>query len=206
MIEEPPKEETPAVKSEGTAIIVISIMVVIAAFAALLGLSKDSGNEVNYNGFDFVNVEGIWRTEWQRDGQPYELDFRFNPKEVEDVPVNGKTDFRFQFENIYLTIDPSEERTPETAYINLAAIELSRKLVDPFERNVTAACTRNETDACVFRPVVTCENTNSSVIYLRQADEAKIILKGNCAVIQGKGEGIVRAADKALFQWLKIMG
>ncbi len=199
-------EEKPAESKKGTAILVISIIVVIAAFAALLSLSEDSSNRVKYNGFDFVNVEGVWRTEWEREGQPYELDFRFNPKEVEDIPVTGKTDFRFQFETIYLTIDPTgEERTPETAYLNLAAVELSRKLVEPFERNVTAACTRNETDACASRPIITCENTNSSVIYLKLADEARIILNGNCAVIQGKGEGIVRAADKALFQWLKIM-
>ncbi len=199
-------EEKPAESGKGTAILVISLRVVVAAFAVLLGLGTDSGNKVGYNGFDFVNVEGVWRTDWQREGQGYELDFRFNPEEVEDIPVTGKTDARFQFERIYLTIDPTgEERTPETAYLNLAAVELSRKLVEPFERNVTAACTRNETDACASRPIITCENTNSSVIYLRQADEAKIILKGNCAVIQGKGEGIVRAADKALFQWLRIM-
>ncbi len=198
-------EEKPAESGKGTAIIVISIIVIIAAFAALLALGKDNGGKVNYNGFDFVNAEGIWRTEWQREGQPYELDFRFNPKDVEDIPVIGKTDFRFQFETVYLTLDPVEERTQETAYLNLAAVELSRKLVEPFERNVTAACTRNETDACASRPIITCENTNSSVIYLKMADEAKIILKGNCAVIQGQGEEIVRAADKALFQWLKIM-
>ncbi len=199
-------EEKPAESGKGTLILLISIIVVIAAFAALLGLGRDSGKKMTYNGFDFVNVEGIWRTEWQREGQPYELDFRFNPKDVEEVPVTGKTDFRFQFETIYLTIDPtSEERTPEIAYLNLAAVELSRKLVEPFERNVTSACTRNETDACVSRPIITCENTNSSVIYLKLADEEKIILKGNCAVIQGRGEGIVKAADKALFQWLKIM-
>ncbi len=199
-------EEKPAESKKGIIIVVISVIVIIAAFAALLTLGKDSGKDVNYNGFDFVNVDGIWRTEWQREGQAYELDFRFNPKDVEDIPVTGKTDLRFQFEKIYLTLDPTnEERTPETAYLNLAAVELSRKLVEPFERNVTAACTRNETDACFSRPIVTCENTNSSVIYLKQADKARIILNGNCAVIQGSGESIVKAADKALFQWLKIM-
>lgn len=198
-------EEQPAGKSKGMAIVVASLIVVVALFTLLLRLGGEDENRVTYNGFEFTDVDGLWRTGWQREGQSYELDFRFNPGQVEGVPVTGKTDIRFQFENVYLTVDPSEERTPETAYLNLAAVELSRKLVEPFERNVTAACTRNETEACESRPIVTCENTNSSVIYLRQASESKIVLNGNCAVIQGKGEGIVMAADKALFQWLKIM-
>ncbi len=198
-------EEPPAGKGKGTIIVVVSLIVVVAVFAALLSLGGKDEGKVKYNGFDFVNVNGLWQTTWQRDGQPYELYFRFNPKEVEDIPVTGKTDIRFQLETIYLTVDPSEERTQGTAYLTLAAVELSRKLVDPFERNVTAACTRNETDACIDRTIITCENTNSSVIYLRQADDSKIILNGNCAVIQGKGEEIVRSADKALFQWLGIM-
>lgn len=199
-------EEQPAENGrKGTIIIIASLIAVAAIFAILLNVSGGKESKVTYNGFEFTDVDGIWRTEWQREGQGYELDFRFNPEQVEEIPVTGKTDIRFQFETIYLTVDPSEERTPETAYLNLAAVELSRKLVEPFERNVTAACTRNETEACASRPIVTCENTNSSVIYLTQAEEAKIILKGNCAVIQGKGEGIVMAADKALFQWLGVM-
>ena len=94
---------------------------------------------------------------------------------------------------------------PETAYTSVAAIELSRKLTDPFYRTVLTACTRNETEACGERPIVTCENTNSTVIYLKKAAETKLILDGNCVTIQGTGQEIIRAADKALFQWLGIM-
>ena len=185
-------------------ILAVSLVIVAAVFASFFFLGKGSAKLV-YNGFEFVNAEGVWRTEWERDGQIYILDFRFNPWQVEDVPVEGNTDRRFQFETLYLTIDPSEQRTPETAYTALAAVDLSRKLTDPFERNVIAACTRNETAECASRPIATCENTNSSVIYLRQAGETKVLLEGNCAIIQGSGEEIVRAAEKAIFQWLGIM-
>lgn len=199
-------DEQPAENGrKGTIIIAGSLIAVVAIFVILLNISGEKESKVTYNGFEFTDVDGLWRTEWQREGINYELDFRFNPKQVEEIPVTGKTDIRFQFETVHLTFDPSEERTSETAYLNLAAVELSRKLVDPFERNVTAACTRNETEGCASREIVTCENTNSSVIYLKQAEEARIILNGNCATIQGTGEGIVKAADKALFQWLGIM-
>jgi len=185
-------------------ILLVSVIVIAAIFAVFFLTRADEG-KVTYNNFEFVNIDGLWQTKWEREGQLYILDFRFNPEQVEDVPVEGATDVRFQLETVYLTIDPSEEKLQETAYKSVAAIELSRKLTDPFYRTVVTACTRNETEACSERPIVTCENTNSSVIYLKKADETKIILDGNCVTIQGTGQEIIRAADKALFQWLGIM-
>lgn len=185
--------------------IVISLLaIVIVIFLFLLQIGKES-TTLNYNGFEFENIGGVWQTEWQRDGQLYIIAFRFNPEQVEDIPIEGRTDIRFQLENIYITIDPTEERTPETSYTALAAIELARKLTDPFDRLVASACTRNETEACKERPIITCDNTNSSVIYLKEDPEAKIILAGNCVTIQGINDEIVMAADKAIYQWLGII-
>jgi len=185
-------------------ILAVSVMVILAIFVVLL-LLRDDPNELTYNQFEFRYVNGFWQTEWQRQEQRYILDFTFNPKQVEDIPVEGTTDIRFESETVYIAVDPTEERTPETAQLTLAAVQLTRKLTDPFYRNIIAACTRNETEACLDRPIITCDNTNSSVLYLKQADEAKIVLDGNCVTIQGNGDGIVKAADKALFQWLGII-
>ena len=186
-------------------IILVVTVVAIAVIFAVFIATRENENELTYNNFEFINVDGLWQTKWERDGQLYVIDFRHNPEQVEDVPVEGTTDIRFQLESIYLTIDPSEERDRATAYVSIAAVELGRKLVTPFERQVVTACTVNETIACWDRPIITCDNTNKTVIYLKQANETKIILDGNCATIQGQGQEIVRAADKALFQWLGIM-
>ena len=129
---------------------------------------------------------------------------RFNPEQVEHVPLEGETDVRFQNGTVYITIDPSFEQTNENSYVALAAVELSRKLVDPFNREVIATCTENST-ACQNRPPVSCSTPNAAVIYLKTADEARVTLDGNCATIQGRGEGIVMAAHRALFKWLQIM-
>lgn len=196
--------------SKSTLFLTVAILFITATTLLLMlaGPNRLTGPKqetVTYNGFEFENVDGLWRTAWQRGSQPYELEFRFNPVQVEGIPVEGNTDARFQQQNVYITFDPSDNRTSDTSYVALAAVELSRKLVDPFERNVIAACTKNETQACSNRPIITCENTNSSVIYLKQADEAKIVLNGNCVTLQGRGDGIVMTADRALFEWLGIM-
>ena len=196
-----------AVKVSRSAVFLAASIAAIAIILLLLMLPGEKGGPqaITYNGFEFTNVDGLWRTAWERDGQPYELDFRFNPAEVADIPVEGKTDVRFQHQSVFITFDPSENKTSETSYVALAAVEISRKLVDPFERDVIAACTKNETQACASRPIITCDSTDSSVIYLKQHDEAKIILEGNCVTLQGRNNDLVRAADRALFEWLGIM-
>lgn len=189
--------------SKSSIIVAAAVLIIIAGFAALL-LISENGDRADYNGYQFVNENGLWQTEWEREGQIYVLDFRHHPAEVESIPITGQTDIRFQLEPVYITIDPSGEQ-PDQKYLALAAIDLARKLTEPFEREVQAACTRNETEACETRPIVTCENTNSTVIYLKSAEQTKIELLGNCAVIQGNGESIVMAAEKAIYQWLGIM-
>ncbi|MAG15502.1 hypothetical protein CMO88_00405 [Candidatus Woesearchaeota archaeon] len=192
-------------ENKSSIILAISLIAIIAVFFGFTILSNPEGN-VFYNQFEFVKVDDkIWQTEWQREDQLYILDFRFNPKQVEDIPVEGTIEVEFQSKTAYLTIDPSEEPTEETSYVALAAVELARKLTDPFYRDVVAACTINETDACASRPIITCDNTNQTVIHLKEADEAKITFDRNCITIQGTRDGIIKAADKLLFQWLGIM-
>jgi hypothetical protein len=184
----------------------IVTVLAIGALVFLFFRPQDSADTRTYEGFVFTNFDGIWTTEWQRGGQIYFLDFRHTPDEVIHIPVSGETDIRFQLEQVYITIDPQEERMAGTSYLALAATELTRKLVTPFERNVSAACTINETDACVGRPIITCDNTNSSVVYLKHSEQTRIVLDGNCVTFEGSGEDLVMAVDKALFQWLGIIG
>lgn len=194
-------------KNSKSLILLAAIIAATAIIFALLLVIKPEMKSptVTYNNFKFANIDGIWVTEWQLDSRLYTLQFRHNPAEVEDIPVTGTTDIRFQLEDVYITIDPVEERTEDMAYLNLAAIELLTKLQNPLGRNIIAACTANETEACADRPIITCDNTNSTVIYLKPAEKNSITLKGNCAIFEGKREGIVMAADKALFQWLHII-
>ena len=190
--------------SKSSIIIAVSIIVIAAVFAVLLAISR-MGDSEEYNGHEFSFNDGLWTTAVERGGQQYYLDFRYLPSEVENIPLEGDVDERFQNTQVYLTIDPTDERSQDTGYLAIAAVEISRKLAAPFGREVIAACTINETDACSTRPIVTCGERNLSVIYLKNEGEASIIAQENCVTIQGSGEEIVKASTKALYTWLGII-
>lgn len=193
---------------------IIAVIVVLALGIAFFGkklLNLDSApdeEEFVYNGFEFSKVSGLWYTYWQRDGQIFELEFRHSPRDVEDIPIAGQLDDRFQTQQTFITFDPNDELSKKNAYVALAAVDLTNKLVAVFDRDVTAACIANVTEACSKRPIVSCSSTNASVIYLRNIEDendTKIILDGNCATFQGKDEELVKAAEKALYKWLGII-
>ena len=194
-----------AVTKRGTLVIAAVIIAVIGLFAFIMVFSgeENSTEDVTYNGFIFRETNGVWSTEWQNGDQVYELYFRHHPEEVEHIPLQGSIDQRFQNATIYLTLDLSEEDTTENSYLALAGVELSGKLVEPLKRNVISACTKNSS-VCAGRPVVTCDSDHA-VIHLKQGGDDGVILDGNCITVQGNGEGIVMAADKILFRFLRIM-
>ena len=194
------------------AIVIVAIVVLLGFLMATYvtkafkgGSSEKNPNAKDYNGFAFVKIGNSWFTQWERDGQTYNLEFRHSPWEVENITVIGKVDNRFQRPYIFITYDPVEGYTRETSFVALAAADLSSILKGVFEKQgIAAGCTRNETAGCADRPVVTCK-TNASVIYLKVANETGIFLDGNCATFQGSEEGLTMAADKALYQWLGIV-
>jgi hypothetical protein len=194
----------------GSVAVVIIISVLVAYFVVQ---SSNSNRQVDpeetarlYNDFEFVTDGLTWITYWQRDGVEYTLEFRHPPWEVEDVPVKGSIDNRFQMPGLFITHDPTNETTKDTAYLSVAAADLATMLAAVFERqNIVAACTRNETTACATRPIVTC-STNASVIYLvSEGGKARIDLDGNCATFSGDGLEVTKAANKAIYQWLGII-
>ncbi|MBI2581107.1 hypothetical protein HYV85_04875 [Candidatus Woesearchaeota archaeon] len=197
------------------AFVAVGVVVILGFFMAryVISLVSSDGDGIGdeakesryYNGFKFVEMGGTWFTDWERNGLIYSLEFRHNPWDVEDIPVVGSTDARFQLSYIFITHDPTNESSRGTAFVALAAADLATMLKGVFERQgVAAACTENITEACTQRPVVTC-STNASVIYLKVSNETGIFLDGNCATIQGYEEGLTKAADKAIYQWLGII-
>lgn len=192
------------------ALVVVAIVVLVGfLMATYIGkFFKESGGKnadvKYYNGFAFVKVGNSWFTQWEREGAAYNLEFRHPPWDVENITVRGKVDERFQRTYMFMTFDPPDNSSSENAFLFLASADLTRKLVEVFDRNLIAACTMNATDACANRPVATC-STNASVIYLKVSNETSVFYDGNCARIQGNKENLTRAADKAMYQWLKII-
>lgn len=185
-------------------VVVIGFLLATYARKMLAGDGKD--DTTSYNGFEFTQQDGFWHTQWQRDGINYTLKFHYAPWEVENVTVQGQVDDRFKrWPTVFITFDPTDEPIPSTKFIALAAADTATFLSGPiFGRNVLGACTVNMTAACADRPIVTC-STNSSVVYLKVAEETAIILDGNCATFQGTEEGLRMASHKAIYQWLGII-
>ena len=81
----------------------------------------------------------------------------------------------------------------------LAGTELGESLSKVFERDVFSACTTNETEECADKPVITCDNTDSAVIFMKAEGETGILLDDNCITVQGEGFELLRAVDKLLY-------
>jgi len=159
---------------------------------------------MEYNGFKFEKVGGLWHTNWQKDNKLYTISLRYNPKEVEEVPMLGAINETFNQHQIYLSFDPTAN-PDEFKYTALANSEISLSLVKAFGKKPIASCIRNETKACKDRPIARCEDTEKSVIIVSPNGEPAVLMKNNCIILKGKELGILKSADKLLYTWYQIM-
>ncbi len=155
-----------------------------------------------YNGFVFIEYEGLWHTKLQRGTELYNLHFHYSPAHVDQIPVIGSLDAELDTSEFYITLDPLEENI---SLIALASSELSLNLVKGMGIGIKSACYRNESEACYERPIITCDNTEEAVIFVKTAEETQVLLEGNCMTIQGKGDNLLRAVDKVLFDFYGII-
>ena len=186
------------------AIIAIIIFVIVLGFI-LFGIpKKEKSNTLEYNFFTFEEVGGLWQTEIQIKNQPYLAVFRFNPEQVEDVRMEGELS-SFRTQPVYITFDPDIENKDDFKYLALASSELSLHLIRALNLTLEGACTKNLTDACINRSIVTCDDQDKSVIYLAANPPPQITLKGHCIILNGEGMDLLKSVDKLLYHWYKII-
>ncbi|HII71465.1 TPA: hypothetical protein HA265_01795 [Candidatus Woesearchaeota archaeon] len=157
-----------------------------------------------YNGYSFIKYADVWYTQIQNKGTLYDVTFNYDPKSVEDIPIEGSLTENFvKSGRIYITFDPLGR---ELKWVAVANFGLSRSLAWAFGYDMKAACTRNETKACQDAGVVTCDDTEKAVIYFKESDDPRVILADNCVIVQGRGEDLVKAKDRLLLRWYGITG
>jgi hypothetical protein len=189
------------------------LIVIIALAAIVAGIfyigqkySPPNPNVLVYNYFEFTKrADNMWYALWQRDGQVYEISLRYNPKEVEDVPVSGRLNETFRRQPTYITFDPVQNNTENFKYIALTVAELGLNFVRGLGNQIETACTQNATDACEGHEIVTCDDDDKAVIYVKPAAEPRVTLDGNCLIIEGERFTMVKAADRVLYHFYKIM-
>ena len=201
------------VKKTGTRNAIIAALIVIAMFMLVINMHKITTffakeeiplpDDYYYKGkFHFVKDGGLWKTEITFGNKFINIPLHYSPRDLENVSLEGEVDSRFiNSSKLYITFDPRDN----IGYVALATSELSLNLVQGMNIGVIAACAANSTEACYSRPIVTCNSTDNGVIYIKEAKEPKIIMDGNCITLQGKGTHLVRAVDRLLLKWYRIM-
>ncbi|MBI4451167.1 hypothetical protein HY642_04285 [Candidatus Woesearchaeota archaeon] len=184
--------------------IVLSVLVAVIIAIVLVKKFYNPQPEiptVEYNHFTFANVAGSWYWDWKRaDGNVFRIPLRYNPYEVENVTVEGTLAPGFSGRPIYVTFDP---RANPLKFVGLASAELSISIGRVFGLEPKAGCAA-EGDLCDNVPHVSCSGENS-VIIVREAQPAKLVLNNTCIIVQGDKTDITRVADRLLYQWYGVM-
>jgi hypothetical protein len=155
-----------------------------------------------YNGFVFIHQNELWHTRWQYGSTMLSLHFHYGPRDVENVIMIGSLENNTDTSKFYLTFDPSEKNI---SLISLASSELALNLVKGMNVKITPACLTNSTEECYDRPIITCENTNKSVIFVKTSESAAVVFDKNCITVKGPGNELLKAVDKFLYRSYKIM-
>jgi hypothetical protein len=175
-------------------------------YKSVLAGKVDKENYV-YNNFVFFKYNNLTYTKLQKGGTVYNVPFRYGPRDVEYIRINGDLNRfgRLILENytgeFYITFNPEGQ---DLKYEALATGEISLNVVKTLGMTPTAACTVNAT-GCQGSPILDCSTADKPTIHLVQEDDPMIAENGNCLVLQGKGYDLVKAADRLLFVWYQIM-
>ena len=146
------------------------------------GDNGQPNNNLNYNGFEFTNQNGLWVLNFQGDN----FVFRFNPHQVNDIPgfVNPFSSYHNKPAYVY------SENPEAEILVNINNLAL----------RIQNACLEGEECANKNLPVKTC---GDNFIIIKESNFTEISQQGNCVYIQGPSNSLVQIADEFLF---KILG
>jgi len=145
------------------------------------GRNSVQGNEAEYNGYKFINKNGLWVLG--------NFVFKNLPKDVPDVGagLNSIKDYQGKPAYIY-----SEDELAEIEItVNLGQVAL----------RVQKACPEGENVSCdPDWPIKTCTD---NFVLIKESNTSIIRQNNNCVYIEGQKESLVALADQFLF---KILG
>ena len=143
-----------------------------------------SGNEIEYNGFKFVNQNGLWVLG--------NFVFRYVPQQIPDITSDSGSD-----------IKPASNYQGKPAYVysedDEAEIEIAVNLGQIAQR-VQKACPE-DTICSGDLPVKTCSD---NFIIIKESNTSSITQENNCVFIEGQKEELTALADQFLFKILGI--
>jgi hypothetical protein len=160
-----------------------------------------------YNGvYSFVNFENLWYTQLKspKGTKVYSMALRYSPKDVEGIAIEGSLNKKLFDEQpeYYVTFNPTGS---QFSYVGLAVSDFDTHMSIVFEKIPIAACDRNETEPCSVRPIVTCDDKDKLVIYVKESERFRVYYNSNCIVVEGSGLDLVKGVDRILYNLYGVM-
>jgi hypothetical protein len=163
---------------------------------------------IEYNGFIFEKIGSTWYgnivVDWSGKKIPYNLQFYYSPKEVENISIDENAGVVLKLRGdhtVYISLNP---------HLNTRAViagtEISKILGKVFFIKVKSGMTKPVENAKF--PVITCENISNKtkVVIMDVGNETKITLnKTGCIHVYGTDEQeLIKAADRLAYNLLDI--
>ena len=156
--------------------------------------------------YSFIKLDGFWYTALQSQSAKtlYNFAFRYSPRDLASLPVTGTLDTSLfnSAAEYYITFNPTAQNLSHTV---LAVNDFNQHMINAFKKFPIAACDRNETVACADRPIITCENTEKVVVYIKNEEIPSVEFEDNCIIISGQGFDQVKGVDRVLYKFYNIM-
>lgn len=136
---------------------------------------------------------------------PYAIDMRNDPLSLENITVDGMINTRiYGDKQIYVTVNPNANLSAKTT---IAALEIDKIIDNPKLYNITVSSAMTLPNTYGY-PVKTCNDgsDNTTIIWLTLGSETTVYTDNYCIIVVGTSEdGIIRAADRLVYQLLGIM-
>lgn len=229
MVEEETKADAEEPKKSSEKTLLISIAVIILLFIAIFAYTAISKQEpktleelhvLNLKGklkpeqgyiykgvYSFITFDNLWYTQLTspKGTKIYSLALRYSPQDLKDIAIEGNLNANF-FNNkseFFVTFNPAGK---DFSSIGLAVADFNTHMSKVFEKKPIAACDRNETEPCKTRPIVTCDDADKLVLYIKESERFRAYYNNNCIVIEGNGFDLVKGVDRVLYNLYNIMG
>jgi len=143
----PPQTKVPGLVIGLSMLLIVLGLILVVALGFTFFLPDAPETRMDYGPYHFeLDKEGSWRFDWQRGDKVFSVPLRFNPKAVENVSLQGSLNESFNRPEVYIAFDPTSGNFSTQA---IATGELSLNMIRALSVTPLAACTKNETDACI---------------------------------------------------------
>jgi len=172
----------------------------------LKGKLKDDQGYVYNDIYSFIKYDEFWYTQFLSPGgsRLYNVQFRYGPRDVDTINIEGSLNSELlnNATDYYVTFNPTGSNF---SHVALAVADFNQHMTNIFFKQPIAACDKNETSACINIPVITCDNTDSLVLYVKEANNTRVYFDDNCIVVEGSGFDLVKGVDRVLFEFYDII-